>query len=96
MQFCSAKNKIAKYKNADPILRIPMKFSLQIVRKRGDSTARHCAALRPSRMPKTEKTNSKRLPEARFGLRKSKLSARSAERKFSCIALGARGHLADA
>ena len=48
-KLCPAKNKTAKYKNADAILRIPMNFLPQIVRKikRGDAAARHCAIALP-------------------------------------------------
>ena len=43
------KNKTAKYNNAAAILRIPMIFLPQIVRKlkRGDAAARHCATALP-------------------------------------------------
>ena len=49
LQMCSAKNKTAKYNNAAAILRIPMIFLPQIIRKlkRGDAAARHCATALP-------------------------------------------------
>ena len=65
MQFCSSKNKNAKYKNAAALCEFSNAITHLI--KRGDSAAHHYAALQPSRIGKQVTQTIKQHLEARFG-----------------------------